>query len=142
MHAPLAIALTDPSCSSISHHLFLQASVSSSRSMCQIRGSIKASFKRRVSSGAGGYGGVCPGMGSTRHGRSKPSTSELQVRGQPISEPLRFLKSNKLFLERVIRQQDKTNTCKTPAHFNVVPSDAPTHERPPAADPGVPAERV
>lgn len=52
------------------------------------------------------------------------------------------LKCHKLFLERVIRQQDEAHACKIPAHFNVGQSDISTYEHPPDADPGMPAEHM
>ena len=52
------------------------------------------------------------------------------------------LKCNKIFLERVIQQQDEAHACKIPVHFNVGQSDISTYEHPPDADPGVPAEHM
>lgn len=64
----------------------------------------------------------------------------------PLSLSLRVLstqlKCRKLFLERVIRQQDEAHACKIPAHFNVGQSAISTYEHPPDADPGTPVERV
>ena len=50
------------------------------------------------------------------------------------------LKHNKLFLERVIRQQGEMNACETPMHFNVMPSDISTYECPLDADPSAKGE--
>lgn len=52
------------------------------------------------------------------------------------------LKCDKIFLERVIRQQDEARSCKIPAHFNVGQSDISTYEHPSDTDPGMLVEYV